>query len=109
MYNYSIVISMYKHAHHIYPRILDSIVIKNNEKNMHNTNTRQSKYFHKPELKLSLSQRTINYKGAAIWNNIYSKFKTNVAYNQFKSSLKLIACHVEYLIFAVICVNFVCP
>ena len=86
IYTYNIGIFMYKHAHHIHPEVIDSMFIKNNK--IHMYNTRQSKCLHKPKVKLSISQRTIKYKGVTIWNNLSSKFNTNVAINIFKSSLK---------------------
>ena len=49
-----------------------------------NTYTRQPRYVHKPEVKLLLSQITFKYKGATIWNNISSKFTTNIVVNIYK-------------------------
>ena len=86
LYEYSIVLFMYKYINDMLPPIFNNIFILNSD--IHQYTTRQSEKFRVPKGKLSMSKRSIKYKGVLLWNNISDNIEYHHGIFTFKKQLK---------------------
>ena len=86
LYEYNIVLFMYKYINDMLPPIFNNIFILNSD--IHQYTTRQSEKFRVPKGKLSMSKRLIKYKGVLFWNNISDNIEYHHGIFTFKKQLK---------------------
>ena len=96
---YRSAVLMYKVMNDSYPQFLSSMFTYN--ANVHDYNTRHTKFLHIPLLNKTSSHRSFKITGLRIWNLILSHIDVSSGIGKFKSDLKqFIVAHPNLIIHA---------
>jgi hypothetical protein len=86
VYQYSVIMFMYKFSNSLLPDIFLSMFTTN--KTVHRYDTRQAKKLHVPKANLTIVSRTIKFKGVNLWNRITEHIPDNCSIQSFKHRVK---------------------
>ena len=86
LFQYCILVFMYKYNNNLLPYIFKEFFIKNYE--IHDYPTRQHDKFHIPKAKTSFVKKTLRYVGVSLWNKIYNDIPSNCTITVYKLHIK---------------------
>ena len=86
IYVYCIQLLMFKNNNKQIPEVVSNLFTRNDE--IHNKDTRQSKFFHTPLIKTPYLSKTCRKTGVAIFNFFKKHITLNISYGVYKTHLK---------------------
>ena len=82
LHHYQLAIFMYQYTHNVLPDVFSNMF------SHFSSRTRNAKNYQLPQMRLTLSQHSVRFAGAKVWNNIPSDIRESPNIQLFKSRFK---------------------
>ena len=87
IYEYTVILFMYKNVKNIFPSVMTSMFNRNNE--IHKYRTHHAELLHVPISKSIILYKTIRHCGVKLWNYMVKTLDCTYAFVTFKSQLEI--------------------